>query len=95
MTGHTYMRVRWLHSDPDDPTALWSELDSERWETRKLEYFSDGRVGYASADEQTGDTWLGTEPVPSLDEIAADPEFQPEEVSKEAFEQRWLERTSQ
>jgi hypothetical protein len=95
MTEHTYIRARWLHDRPDFPIDIWSELDAGRFETRKLEYFRDGRVGYASADGQVGDSWLGIEPFPPLAEILANPEFISEEVSKEAFEQRWLERSSQ
>jgi hypothetical protein len=44
--------------------------------------------------EQVGDTWLGVEPVPPLADIAADPEFAVEEVSKDVFELQWTARKS-
>jgi hypothetical protein len=35
---------------------IYSELDEERWETRKIEIFADGRIGFASASESTPST---------------------------------------
>ena len=93
MSEHTYIRVRWLHDLPEEPVDLWSELDRDRFETRKLAIFRNGAVGYASATESFGGTWLGEVPVPLLTEIAADSEFEPEEVSRSAFEARWNARS--
>jgi hypothetical protein len=56
MDEYTYIRVRWLHDAPDEPVDLWSELDCQRFETRKVEIFRDGRLGYASATEAAGGT---------------------------------------
>jgi hypothetical protein len=97
MAEHTYIRVLWNHQSTNDPIELWSELDAGRFETRKLEYFADGRVGYASGTEEAGGTWLGLTPIPPIAEIAADTQFWPEEVTREAFEDRWrnLSRTGQ
>ena len=39
--------------------------------------------------EQTGSTELGLSPIPSLAEIAADPQFSPREISREDFETSW------
>src|SRR6185503_15028408 len=52
VAGYSYIRVRWQHGHADEPVDLWSELDAARLETRKLEIFRDGRIGYASADEE-------------------------------------------
>jgi hypothetical protein len=93
VTGSSYLSVRWLHKSADYPVELWSELDEHRFETRKVEIYADGRVGYASKTERTGDTVLGEEaPVPQLTEIASDPEFEPEETSRADFEARWQTR---
>jgi len=92
MGENTYIRVRWLHDFEDEPIDLWSELDRERFETRKLEVFRDGGIGFASASEATHRTWLGEIAVPPVDEIAQDPQFVAEEVSKEEFERRWSAR---
>jgi hypothetical protein len=89
MSGNSYIRVRWLHNHPDYPVELWSELDAERFEVRKVEFWRDGRVGFASREREVGGTVLGTVPVPSLAEIAADPEFEPQQISELEFEKCW------
>lgn len=84
-----YLLVEWLHSLEDEPTKLYSELDDERWERRKVELYRDGRIGFASAKGRSGTTRLSIEPLPILEEIASDPQFRPMEISQEAFEQVW------
>jgi hypothetical protein len=87
-----YIRVGWKHQNPDMPVLLYSELDASRWEVRKVEVFRNGRCGYASAEGSSGGTRLGQVPVPTLSEIALDPEFDPEEISREEFEKVWAQR---
>lgn len=82
----TYLKVTWHHSHPTEPVFLYSELDESRFEQRKVEIFADGSWGYASSSESLGNTRLGEEPVPSLADIASDPQFSPEEIGKEEFE---------
>ena len=85
----TYIKVKWLHSSTDYPVLLYSELDADRWETRKVEVYADGRVDFADQQEQSGKTELGIVPVPPLEEIAADSEFEPEMISAEEFQSVW------
>lgn len=87
-----YILVKWIHSFPDDPVLLYSELDAFRFETRKIEVFRDGKIGYASEYEEFGSTKLGTDPVPEISEIAKNPEFEPIEISKDEFEKIWSVR---
>lgn len=89
-----YIRVEWRHLSAEYPVVLYSELDAERYEVRKVEVFADGRYGYASAAETAGDTRLGVEPVALLEQIAADPEFVPREITREEFERVWTDRLS-
>src|SRR5262245_37022352 len=84
-----YQRVLWRHANPDYPVDLYSECDDEGWETRKVEVFADGSMTFADQQTSTGDTLLGEVPVPSIEEIARDPEFQPTTISKEEFEVVW------
>jgi Domain of unknown function (DUF6881) len=84
-----YIRVEWHHSSPDNPIILYSEINDEGWEERKVEIFRDGPPGYASATEETRSTFLGLEPMPPISEIAADPQFEPREITKDEFEQVW------
>ncbi|WP_394837690.1 DUF6881 domain-containing protein [Pendulispora rubella] len=89
-----YIRVNWRHSHPDEPITLYSELNAERWEVRKVEVFKCGRYGFAGTEESSGDTKLGEMPVPDLDEIATDPQFEPAEITREEFEDAWNQRHS-
>ena len=95
MADYSYLHVRWEHEHADEPVDLWSELNAERFETRKLEIFRNGRIGYASFDEESGGTRLGERAIPSIGEIASDNQFRPEEISKAAFEKLWNKRRGQ
>ncbi len=86
---NTYLKVRWRHDFPEDPVLLYSELDSKRYEVRKVEVFGNGSKGYADATSSLKDAQLGDVPVPELSEIAADAQFEPEEISKAEFEKVW------
>ena len=84
-----YIRVKWIHSLPNEPITLLSELDDDRYEVRKLEIFRDGSAGRASGDASVGQTVLGELPIPSLDEINSDSQFQAEEITHSEFEAAW------
>ena len=84
-----YIKVKWLHTLPDAPVLLYSELNGELWEVRKVEVYADGRMDFAGHEEQPGSTRLGIEPLPNLKEIAADREFEPAIISAEEFESVW------
>lgn len=87
-----YLRVQWLHSSASDPVEIYSEVDHDGWETRKVEVFRNRTIGYASANESTSSTVLSEERLPSLDEISADPEFRAQQITKEEFEKVWERR---
>lgn len=93
MSAHSYIRVRWRHDVADEPIDLWSELDGDRYETRKLEFYRDGRVGYADATQAVEGTRLSELPLPALVEIGSDPHFEPQEVSQTEFEKLWRENS--
>lgn len=86
-----FIDVQWRHRSDADPTRLVSELDEQRMETRKLEFFEDGRVGYAWADHTAHGTELGLAPVPPLVEINADPEFVGTTITAAEFDALWSE----
>jgi hypothetical protein len=89
----TYILVIWHHDHPDDPVELYSELDDERFEVRKVECFRDGRSYFADAAGHSGNTRLGLVPVPPLDEIASDRQFTAQEITKEVFAQAFVAAT--
>jgi len=84
-----YLKVRWLHQDPQYPILLFSEIGKDRYELRKVEVYADGRLEFAAEEWCTGDTALGDLPVPPAAEIAADPQFIVESTSPTEFEAMW------
>jgi hypothetical protein len=86
-----FIDVAWRHSSDDEPVRLVSELDVQRYETRKLEFFPDGTVGFASAVATSENTVLGVEPVPPLSEINSDPQFLASSISAADFEALWAQ----
>ncbi len=65
----THIKVAWLHELVDEPVMPYSELDNERYETRKVEVFDDGHMEWADLSRESGTTGLGEVPVPDLAEI--------------------------
>ena len=84
-----YLKVRWLHEDPETPVLLFSELDEESWEVRKVEVFADGSADFADGNSETARTFLSLEPLPSIEEIARDQQFLPEIIGHAEFERAW------
>jgi hypothetical protein len=91
----TYLYSKWKNAPVNRPAEYYSELDESRWETRKVEVFRDGRLGFASAMESTPDTELGIVPVPSLAEIESQLEFDVRLIEAEEFEALWKRATAQ
>lgn len=87
-----WIEVRWTHCDLDGPFVIYSELDDERWEQRKIEMFRDGRIGYADSAEEAGGSSLGLEPWPDIGMLGKEPEFEIAEISEGDFEARWAMR---
>ncbi len=85
----TYIRINWIHAIPSEPTCIYSEVDSNRWERRKVEIYADGRMGFADYGRSVGGSMLSIEPLPTVDEIATDSQFVPAEISEEDFESIW------
>jgi hypothetical protein len=88
VTSNYFQRVRWIHANAEDPVALWAHV-VDGWELRKVDEFADGGLAWADGENETKSTGLGTVPVPSPEEIAADPQFVVEVVEHEAFELVW------
>lgn len=89
-----YFKCKWIHSNPDEPVWLYSELNDANREVRKVEVYADGRKGFASELESVHGSFLGLEPVPPIDEIASDPEFEPAFIKRDEFERVWESRAT-
>ncbi|GAB2833460.1 hypothetical protein GCM10022221_35440 [Actinocorallia aurea] len=85
----SYLKLIWHHEFTDEPTWLYSELDENRYEVRKVEVFKDGRRFFADSQNSSGNSMLGEIPAPSLVDLADEPEFTPSEISRAEFEVEW------
>ena len=86
----TYVCGEWSHDFADEPCCIYSELDDERYETRKIEVFKDGTTTRASTEVLKRDPMaLADQPIPSVAEVNAYPEFHMEEISAAEFEDLW------
>jgi hypothetical protein len=87
-----YLHIHWTKAGPGEPGHTYSELDSARHETRKVELYPNGTRGFADGSEESGGTFLGSLPVPPLAELAGDPAFEAREIAVEEFQRQWLKR---
>jgi hypothetical protein len=62
-------------------------------ERRKVECFRNGALAIAGSEIATGSTHLAESQVPSLRDIASDPQFQPSEIDRDTFERAWRTAT--
>ena len=90
-----YFDITWQHDSKDDPYRLLSEVGADGHEIRKLEFFKNGRVGYASEIESSDTTMLSVNRIPNLDVIVSRPDFSGTEISAQQFEQLWQEHVLQ
>ncbi len=87
-----YIDVKWIHDNYEVyPCRLVSELDKDRFEIRKLEYFKNGVVQFANDKMQSGDTHLGYVETPLLGVINQDSEFNGKVITQSQFESLWAE----
>jgi hypothetical protein len=88
-----YVRLKWNHTNPDEPVWLFSELDEQGKEVRKIECFRSGFCDVATTTSSSGSARVMTLPLPDLKQLAKrDPEFTPVEITQEEFEQVWATR---
>ena len=87
-----YIRLKWNHTNPDEPVYIFSELDDRGKEIRKIECFRNGFCDIADADRRSGAAALTTLPLPDLKVLTRDPEFKGTEISREEFENIWITR---
>lgn len=86
-----YSRLLWDHDSPGEPVEISSEYDDDGWETRKVEVFAGGAVGFAGNSVSAGGTRLSLIRRPSDAEVVAEPEFRVIELTASEFERAWDE----
>lgn len=81
-----YILLKWFHDLEDEPCEIYSEIDDQRYEVRKIEIYKNGTTYIC--DEKTIDPQieLGDVAFPEdLDEIDQDIQFFARYISKEEF----------
>jgi hypothetical protein len=89
-----YFMTKWDHSSDDAPVMLFHEVDENEEETRKIEHFRNGTIGYADQNTSVRGIELSWEPIPSFEEIKENDvfdEFELELITPERFEELWHE----
>lgn len=84
-----YIDVEWLHADAETPVRIVSEIGADGYESRKIEFYADGRIAHATETTASGDTELGDQLVPSIEHINAQGEFRGAEIDAAFFEELW------
>jgi hypothetical protein len=70
-----YVKIEWRSDESEVPVETHGEMDGERWGHRKMEIFRDGRLDFASIDEEVGGSILAEKLWPDLAELDAQSEF--------------------
>ncbi|MFI9504606.1 DUF6881 domain-containing protein [Nocardia sp. NPDC052566] len=74
-----------------DPVQTFIEIDSDGYESRKVEYFRSGGVGYAGGFTESATTQLcDQEPADPIERLANRTGLVAEEISPEEFQVAWL-----
>lgn len=84
-----YQRVEWHHGFDEEPIVIYSEVDANGFEKRKVEQFRDGTSTFADELKAAGSTWLSELALPSLEEINEQSEFKAEAIEASTFETAW------
>jgi hypothetical protein len=84
----THFVAHWQHDNEDDPVRIFEEVDDDRFETRKVEEFRDGRLVRADSGTDAA-TSLSWEPLPDMVEIEDQAEFTVELLTRAQFEAVW------
>ena len=87
-----YIRIKWNHTNPDEPVWLFSEVDPNGLELRKIECFRNGFCDIATGTGSSGSARVSSGPLPEMMELVKDPEFDAVEIAKEEFEEVWAKR---
>lgn len=77
------------HQQGINEPVTYVELDEERWEVRKVQLFSDGRVISASGKGSTGTTTLADAPMPLLRDLRLSMKLEVVEIGRAEFEDVW------
>lgn len=91
-----YLKTIWTHDHEDSegfrwPTEIFAEVDDDRWEIRKVEFYRSSPPAYGSEkDFRAWQSFLAEKPYPPMEEIENDDVLQIHEIPKAEFEAVWM-----
>ena len=85
----TYVWVKYLKADEDEPCEVYSELDENRLETRKVEFFNNG-ICFSYGEERGNYDALSKVPFPKdLRALNFTGEQEARDISYQFFQEIW------
>ena len=85
-----YLLAEWTHQEEDEPYRIYSEMDEERRETRRVEFYRNG-ITFSYGGERGNEGALRREPFPEdlRDLQTPEGEFSAREISPGLFYEIW------
>lgn len=90
--GMHYRKITTPATKGTDPVRIFVEIDDD-YESRKVEHFRSGGLGFASGLVETDPTAVSYDAVESIEQIAQRPGFTVEQISPEEFQVEWIVAT--
>ncbi len=85
-----YILLKWFHNFKNEPYLIYSEIDNQRYEVRKIEVYKNGTIHKCDKKMTNSLIELGDVEFPeNLDEINQDKQFYAKYISREEFESIW------
>lgn len=84
-----YMRTELRETEKGLPRLIFSEIEDNGIELRKIEIYDDGMIGYAFDKIEVGKTALADQIIPTVEEINKDDDIIASYLEREEFEKIW------
>lgn len=84
-----YVLVEWTHDQVDEPTLIYSELDENRRETRRVAFYQNG-LCFSYGGERGNEEALAEEPFPAdLRSLTRPGEVEAHVITRSLFQEIW------
>lgn len=86
--------MSWVHTFDSEPIHIFSEIGEDGYESRKVEQFADGRIGFTDGKHSQNGSELSPQPFPALSDLNGIDEWErlySVEITQAEFEQVWLQ----
>ncbi|MFE3442186.1 DUF6881 domain-containing protein [Nocardia sp. NPDC059180] len=85
-----YIRIDRSDDSTTGPVTIFSEIDEDGYENRRVEVFRDGSSDFAGGLMEGETTILNDEPIPTVSEISQRPGVTAIEITLEDFQRAWI-----